>query len=74
MAQSSHHSPLAVSSRTSYAIGALRHARKIGARTVAIACNVNSEIGYEVELVIEPVTGSEVLTGSTRLRLGQTRR
>ncbi|RHK01165.1 N-acetylmuramic acid 6-phosphate etherase [Olsenella sp. AM04-33] len=61
---------LAASGRTPYVIGALRHARKIGARTVAIACNASSAIGREAELAIEPVTGPEVLTGSTRLKAG----
>lgn len=61
---------LAASGRTPYVIGALRRARKVGARTVAIACNANSEIGREAELAIEPVTGPEVLTGSTRLKAG----
>lgn len=61
---------LAASGRTPYVIGALRHARKVGARTVAIACNANSEIGREAELAIEPVTGPEILTGSTRLKAG----
>jgi len=61
---------LAASGRTPYVIGALRHARKIGSRTIAIACNSNSEIGHEAQLAIEPVTGPEVLTGSTRLKAG----
>lgn len=61
---------LAASGRTPYVIGALRHAQKIGAKTVAIACNANSEIGREAELAIEPITGPEVLTGSTRLKAG----
>ena len=58
---------LAASGRTPYVIGALRYAREVGARTAAIACNANSAIGGEAELAIEPVTGPEVLTGSTRL-------
>lgn len=61
---------LAASGRTPYVIGALRYAREVGARTAAIACNANSAIGGEAELAIEPVTGPEVLTGSTRLKAG----
>lgn len=61
---------LAASGRTPYVIGALQHARRVGAKTVAIACNASSKIGHEADLAIEPVTGPEVLTGSTRLKAG----
>lgn len=39
-------------------------------QTVAIACNRQSEVGKAAKLAIEPVTGPEVLTGSTRLKAG----
>lgn len=61
---------LAASGRTPYVVYALRYARAVGCRTVAIACNRKSEIGAEAELAIEPVPGPEVLTGSTRLKAG----
>lgn len=61
---------LAASGRTPYVIYGLRYARKIGCRTVAVACNKDSEIGKEAQLAIEPVPGPEVLTGSTRLKAG----
>lgn len=61
---------LAASGRTPYVIGGLRYASSIGARTVAIACNRNSEIGAAADLAIEPETGPEVLSGSTRLKAG----
>ncbi len=61
---------LAASGRTPYVIYGLRYAKNIGARTVSISCNKNSEIGNEAELAIEAVTGAEVLTGSTRLKAG----
>ena len=61
---------LAASGRTPYVVYALRYARAVGCRTVAIACNRESEIGAEAELAIEPVPGPEVLTGSTRLKAG----
>ena len=51
-------------------VGALRRAKAAGCHTVAIACNRGSVIGGEAELAIEPVTGPEVLTGSTRLKAG----
>ena len=61
---------LAASGRTPYVVGALAYARKLGCRTVAIACTPESEIGHAAELAIEPITGPEVLTGSTRLKAG----
>ena len=42
----------------------------MGCRTAAIACNKGSDIGKTAQLAIEPVTGPEVLTGSTRLKAG----
>lgn len=61
---------LAASGRTPYVIYGLRYAHSIGCKTVAISCNRNSAIGKEAMLAIEPVTGPEVLTGSTRLKAG----
>lgn len=61
---------LSASGRTPYVIHGLRYANSLGCKTVAIACNRNCEIGEEAKLAIEPVTGPEVLTGSTRLKAG----
>ena len=61
---------LAASGRTPYVIHGLRYAREIGCKTVAIACNKDSLVGKEAELAIEPISGPEVLTGSTRLKSG----
>lgn len=61
---------IAASGRTPYVIGALDYAKEVGARTVAVACNKNSEIGKHAEIAIEVNAGPEVLTGSTRLKSG----
>jgi len=61
---------IAASGRTPYVIGALRHARSIGAFTAAVSCNPDSAIGREAEVAIEVVVGPEVITGSTRLKSG----
>ncbi|MCB9992692.1 MAG: N-acetylmuramic acid 6-phosphate etherase [Hyphomicrobiaceae bacterium] len=61
---------LAVSGRTPYVLGGLRHARKQGAVTVAVTCNPGSPASEIAELSIAPVVGPEVLTGSTRLKSG----
>jgi len=61
---------IAASGRTPYVIGALRYARSIGAKTVALSCNKNAAISQEADQSIEVIVGPEVLTGSTRLKAG----
>ena len=61
---------IAASGRTPYVIHGLRYARSIGVKTAIIACNKNSEMSKEADFAIEPVSGPEVLTGSTRLKAG----
>jgi N-acetylmuramic acid 6-phosphate etherase len=61
---------IAASGRTPYVIGALRYARSIGAKTVALSCNKNAAISQEADQAIEVIVGPEVLTGSTRLKSG----
>jgi N-acetylmuramic acid 6-phosphate etherase len=61
---------IAASGRTPYVIGALRYARSIGAKTVALSCNKNAAISKEADQAIEVIVGPEVLTGSTRLKSG----
>lgn len=59
---------IAASGRTPYVIGALKYAKSVKAKTVALSCNGNSLIGKEADHSIEVVVGPEVLTGSTRLK------
>ena len=61
---------IAASGRTPYVIGGLDYASELGCNTVSIACNGNSIIGNHASVAIEAIVGSEVLTGSTRLRAG----
>ena len=61
---------IAASGRTPYVIGALRYARSLGAKTVALSCNKNAAISKEADQAIEVIVGPEVLTGSTRLKSG----
>ena len=61
---------IAASGRTPYVTGGLEYARSLGCRTVSIACNGNSAIGKLADVAIEVIVGSEVLTGSTRLKAG----
>jgi N-acetylmuramic acid 6-phosphate etherase len=62
---------IAASGTTPYVRAALEHAKSIGARTVIVACSPPAaETLKSVEIAIVPITGPEVLTGSTRLKAG----
>ncbi|SES01136.1 N-acetylmuramic acid 6-phosphate etherase [Salisediminibacterium halotolerans] len=61
---------IAASGSTPYVIGGLRYANSIGALTGSIACNKNAPMSAEADYPIEVETGSEILTGSTRLKAG----
>jgi N-acetylmuramic acid 6-phosphate etherase len=61
---------LAASGRTPYTIGAVQHARALGALTASITCVPDSPITQAAELNIVAVVGPEALTGSTRLKAG----
>src|SRR5207237_6966285 len=61
---------IAASGRTPYTVGAVAHARRLGALTIAITCAPDSPITAAAEISIVPVVGPEVITGSTRLKAG----
>ncbi|KIZ13644.1 N-acetylmuramic acid 6-phosphate etherase [Streptomyces natalensis] len=61
---------ISASGRTPYAIGAVEHARRLGALTVGLSCNAGSALAAAAEHGIEVVVGPELLTGSTRLKAG----
>lgn len=61
---------IAASGRTPYVLGAIRHARDIGAVTIGISCTPDSDLSRDVAIPIAPVPGPEVLAGSTRLKAG----
>lgn len=61
---------IAASGRTPYVIGGLDEARRVGAHTVAVSCNLGSAVSAHAEIAIEVDNGPEVLTGSTRLKAG----
>jgi len=61
---------IAASGRTPYVLGALLHARSLNAFTVGLACVANSPISKVADLTIAPLTGPEVITGSTRMKAG----
>ncbi|HET9977763.1 MAG TPA: N-acetylmuramic acid 6-phosphate etherase [Burkholderiaceae bacterium] len=61
---------IAASGSTPYVLGALQHARASGALTIGIANNPGSPLAAHAEIGITLATGSEVISGSTRLKAG----
>ncbi len=61
---------IAASGTTPYVVGALKYARRRGATTVAVTSNLRMPVGRLAKIVIAPEVGTEVLTGSTRLKAG----
>lgn len=61
---------IATSGRTPYVLGGLRYAREIGAYSIGLTCNYNTELEPHCDLAIVPVVGPEILSGSTRMKAG----
>jgi N-acetylmuramic acid 6-phosphate etherase len=61
---------IAASGRTPYTVAAVKEARRLGCATVAITNNPNSPLAAAAEVAISPVTGPEVIMGSTRMKAG----
>lgn len=66
---------IAASRRTPYVRGGLVRARELGAFTALVTCNpalreAGSGADQEADVVIAPVVGPEVITGSTRMKAG----
>jgi N-acetylmuramic acid 6-phosphate etherase len=61
---------IAASGRTPYVIGAMEAAKKLGMLVVSLTCVEGSEMARVADIAIAPVTGPEVITGSTRLKAG----
>lgn len=63
---------IASSGRTPYVLGGLRYAKSLKCLTIGVVCVDPSEIGASgaCDFLLNPVTGAEVVTGSTRLKAG----
>ena len=61
---------IAASGRTPYVLGALAHARSLAALTIGLSCVPGSPVSLQSDIAITPVTGPEVITGSTRMKAG----
>lgn len=62
---------IAASGTTPYVRRALEHARSVGASTGLVACSPPTpEAVAATDILIQPITGPEVVTGSTRMKAG----
>lgn len=53
-----------------YVLAAMQYAREKNALTVGITSNAGSKISSAADIAIDPDTGAEVITGSTRMKAG----
>ncbi len=61
---------IAASGTTPYVIGALQHCKKNNIETGCITCNENTPLSKCADYPVEVITGSEFVTGSTRMKAG----
>lgn len=61
---------ISASASTPFVLGALEEARRRGAGTVLVCCNLPSRGAKPADVVIAPRTGPELIAGSTRLKAG----
>jgi N-acetylmuramic acid 6-phosphate etherase len=61
---------IAASGRTPYVLGAIAHAKQHKALTVGLSFNKGIALENAVDVMIAPVCGPEVVTGSTRMKAG----
>jgi len=61
---------IAASGRTPYVLGAIEEANRLGSVTIGISCTPDSDLSRRAQIAITPLTGPEVIAGSTRLKAG----
>lgn len=61
---------LTASGRTPYVLGALKEAKRLGARTGLVSDNPSAPVPPEVDVSIVVDTGPEAVAGSTRMKAG----
>lgn len=63
---------IAASGRTPYVLGALEYAKRLGCLTLGVACVSPSAMDdpSTVDVMMSPLPGPEIVTGSTRLKAG----
>ncbi len=61
---------IAASGRTPYVLGAMAHARTVGATVCSISCNPGSPLAQAADISMVAVVGPEIVTGSSRMKAG----
>jgi N-acetylmuramic acid 6-phosphate etherase len=61
---------LAACGMTPFVRGALKRARQLGAATVFVTCAPEAAQSLPADMIVNPVVGPEVITGSTRMKAG----
>lgn len=61
---------IAASGRTPYVIGAMDHAKSLGAKVMALVCCRGSEMARHADITMAAVPGPEVIAGSSRMKSG----
>ena len=61
---------IAASGGTPYVLGGLRYAREQSCGTILLTCNPGTALKVEVDVLIGPEVGPEIITGSTRMKAG----
>lgn len=65
---------VSVAGNAEYVLGAIRYAKKQGCITIGITSNDESNLAKLTDIPICPDTGAEVITGSTRLKGGNSQK
>jgi len=61
---------IAASGRTPFVLGAMAYANSLGATTIGLCNSPDSALSRVVNIIIAPIVGPEVVTGSTRMKAG----
>ena len=61
---------ISVAGGAAYVVGALKKAHSLGAVTIALTCNEHTPLEQVSDICICTDTGTEVITGSTRMKAG----
>lgn len=61
---------LSASGRTPYAVSAIEYAKEVGALSIAVICNQDSEMAKISDVAVAPMVGPEAISGSTRMKAG----
>ncbi len=61
---------IATGGTTPYVHGGLKYASSIGCKTIFLTCTPKEGLNVKADIIIEVLTGPELITGSTRMKAG----